>query len=70
MYYFISVIIISMLPSGEPFIERSITGPFITQNDCYTYQTVIQNIVEQTLTSQLLESECKEFKLKGKQANG
>jgi hypothetical protein len=70
MYYFISVIIISMLPSGEPFIERSITGPFITQNDCYTYQTVIQNIVEQTLTSQLLEAECKEFKLKGKQANG
>jgi len=69
MYYFISVIIISMLPSGEPFIERSITGPFITQNDCYTYQTVIQNIVEQTLTSQLLEAECKEFKLKGKQAN-
>jgi hypothetical protein len=70
MYYFISVIMISMLPSGEPFIERSITGPFITQNDCYTYQTVIQNIVEQTLTSQLLEAECKEFKLKGKQANG
>jgi hypothetical protein len=70
MYYFISVIMISMLPSGEPFIERSITGPFMTQNDCYTYQTVIQNIVEQTLTSQLLESECKEFKLKGKQANG
>ena len=59
-----------MLPSGEPFVERSITGPFITQNDCYTYQTVIQNIVEQTLTSQLLEAECKEFKLKGKQANG
>jgi hypothetical protein len=70
MYYFISVIMISMLPSGEPFIERSITGPFMTQNDCYTYQTVIQNIVEQTLTSQLLEAECKEFKLKGKQANG
>ena len=59
-----------MLPSGEPFVERSITGPFITQNDCYTYQTVIQNIVEQTLTSQLLEAECKEFKLNGKQANG
>jgi hypothetical protein len=70
MYYFISVIMISMLPSGEPFIERSITGPFVNQNDCYTYQNVVQNIVEQTLTSQLLEAECKEFKLKGKQANG
>ena len=70
MYYFISVIIISMLPSGEPFIERSITGPFINQNDCYTYQTVIQNIVKQTPTSQMLEAECKELKLKGKQANG
>jgi len=70
MYYFISVIIISMLPSGEPFIERSITGPFITQNDCYTYQTVIQNIVKQTPTSQILEAECEELKLKGKQANG
>jgi len=70
MYYFISVIIISMLPSGEPFVERSITGPFITQNDCYTYQTVIENIVKQTPTSQILEAECKELKLKGKQANG
>jgi len=70
MYYFISVIMISMLPSGEPFIERSITGPFVNQNDCYTYQNVVRNIVEQTLTSQLLEVECKEFKLKGKQANG
>jgi len=59
-----------MLPSGEPFVERSITGPFITQNDCYTYQTVIENIVKQTPTSQILEAECKELKLKGKQANG
>jgi hypothetical protein len=70
MYYFISVIMISMLPSGEPFIERSITGPFVNQNDCYIYQNVVRNIVEQTLTSQLLETECKELKLKGKQANG
>jgi hypothetical protein len=70
MYYFISVIMISMLPSGEPFIERSITGPFVNQNDCYTYQNVVRNIVEQTLISQLLEAECKEFKLKGKKANG
>ena len=70
MYYFISVIIISMLPSGEPFIERSITGPFINQNDCYTYQNAVQNIVKQTSTSQILEAECKELKLKGKQANG
>ena len=70
MYYFISVIMISMLLSGEPFIERSITGPFINQNDCYTYQNLVQNIVEQTPTSQILESECKKLRLKGKQANG
>ena len=59
-----------MLPSGEPFIERSITGPFLNQNDCKTYQTIIQNIVKQTPTSQILEAECEELKLKGKQANG
>ena len=70
MYYFISVIMISMLPSGEPFTVQAVTGPFMTQNGCYTYQTVIQNIVKQTLTSQILEAECKELKLKGKQANG
>jgi hypothetical protein len=70
MYYFISIIIITMLPSGEPFIERSITGPFINQNDCYAYQNVIQNIVKQTLTSQMLEAKCKELKLKEKQTNG
>jgi hypothetical protein len=27
MYYFISIIMLSMLPSGEPVLERSITGP-------------------------------------------
>jgi hypothetical protein len=70
MYYFISVVLISILPSGEPFTVRAVTGPFITEYDCYNYQTVIQNIVKQTPTSQMLEAECKELKLKGKQANG
>ena len=70
MYYFISVVLISILPSGEPFTVRAVTGPFITEYDCYNYQTVIQNIVKQTPTSRILKAECKKLKLKGKQANG
>ena len=70
MYYFISVVLISILPSGEPFTVRAVTGPFITEYDCYNYQIVYKNIVKQTPTSQILEAECKELKLKGKQANG
>ena len=70
MYYFISVVLISILPSGEPFTVQAVTGPFITEYDCYNYQTVIQNIVKQTPTSRILKAECKKLKLKGKQANG
>lgn len=59
MYYFISVIIISMLPTGEPVIERSITGPFPSQSDCVLYNNLIENIANQTPTSHIIEAECK-----------
>lgn len=65
MYYFISVIIISILPTGEPIIERSITGPFPSKSDCNLYSNVIDNITKQTPTAFMIESECKE-KEKGK----
>jgi hypothetical protein len=59
MYYFISVIIISILPTGEPVIERSVTGPFPSQGDCSLYTKVIEDIVKQIPTSQIIEAECK-----------
>lgn len=65
MYYFISVIMLSMLPTGEPLIERSVTGPFPSKNDCILYSNLINNISKQTPTSHVIESECKE-KEKGK----
>ena len=65
MYYFISVIMLSMLPTGEPVIERSITGPFPSKSDCILYNNLIENIANQTPTSYIIEAECKE-KEKGK----
>ena len=65
MYYFISVIMISMLPTGEPVIERSITGPFANQSDCILYNNLIENITNQTPTSYIIEAECKK-EVKGK----
>ena len=70
MYYFISVVLISILPSGEPFTVRAVTGPFITEDDCYKHQIVYKNVIKKTPTSQILKAECKKLKLKGKQANG
>ena len=60
MYYFISVIIISILPTGEPVIERSVTGPFPSKGDCALYSSLIDNITKQTPTAHIIESECKE----------
>jgi len=65
MYYFISVIVISMLSTGEPVIERSITGPFLSKSDCISYNNLIENITNQIPTSYIIEAECKE-KEKGK----
>jgi hypothetical protein len=65
MYYFISVIMLTMLPTGEPVIERSITGPFVNREDCMLYSNMINNIAKQAITSNIIESECRK-KEKGK----
>ena len=48
-----------MLPTGEPIIERSVTGPFLEKKHCIVYEDLIKNISEQTPTSHILESECR-----------
>ena len=65
MYYFFSIIVLSMLPTGEPIIERSVTGPFLEKKHCIAYEELIKGISEQTPTSRILESECRK-KGKGK----
>ncbi len=65
MYYFFSIIVLSMLPTGEPIIERSVTGPFLEKKHCIAYKDLIKNIAQQTPTSRILESECSK-KGKGK----
>ena len=67
MYYFFSVIVLSMLPTGEPLIEQSVTGPFLQKEHCVAYENLIKDISEQTPTSNILESECRK-KGKGKAA--
>jgi len=59
MYYFISVIIISMIPSGEPIKEHSVTGPFPDIVNCMNYANVINQIAIEAKTK-ILRSECKE----------
>jgi hypothetical protein len=59
MYYFIAVIMISMLPSGEPIKEHSVTGPFPDIVNCMNYANVINQITIKANT-QILQSECKE----------
>ena len=54
-----------MLPTGEPIIERSVTGPFLEKKHCIAYEELIKGISEQTPTSRILESECSK-KGKGK----
>ena len=65
MYYFISVIVLSMLPSGEPVLERSITGPFQNEIDCIIYQNTIQQIANETASTQMIQAECR-LNTKGK----
>jgi len=54
-----------MFPTGEPVIERSITGPFLSKSDCILYNNLIENITNQTPTSYIIEAECKK-EAKGK----
>lgn len=48
-----------MLPSGEPVLERSITGPFQNEIDCIMYQNAIQQIANETASTQMIEAECR-----------
>jgi hypothetical protein len=50
---------LSMLPSGEPVLERSITGPFQNEIDCIMYQNTIQQIANKTESTQMIEAECR-----------
>jgi len=59
MFYYISVIIITLLPTGEPIKERSVTGPFPDIVNCMNYANVINQIIIEANTK-ILQSECKE----------
>jgi len=59
MFYYISVIVITLLPTGEPIKEHSVTGPFPDIINCMNYANVIKQIAIEANT-QILQSECKE----------
>jgi len=59
MYYYISIIIIAILPTGEPIKEHSVTGPFPDIVNCMNYANVINQITIEANT-EILQSECKE----------
>ena len=59
MFYYISVIIITLLPTGESIKEHSVTGPFPDIVNCMNYANVINQITIEANT-QILQSECKE----------
>lgn len=59
MFYFISVIIVTLLPTGKPIKEHSVTGPFPDIVNCMNYANVINQIAIEANT-QILRSECKE----------
>ena len=56
-----------MLPTGEPLIEQSVTGPFLEKQHCIAYEELIKSISQQTPTSHILEAECRK-EAKGKAA--
>ena len=59
MFYYISVIVITLLPTGEPIKEHSVTGPFPDIINCMNYANVIKQITIEANT-QILQSECTE----------
>ena len=59
MFYYISVIIITMLPTGEPIKEHSVTGPFPDIVNCMNYANIINQIAIEANT-EISQSECKE----------
>jgi hypothetical protein len=63
MFYYISVIVITLLPTGEPIKEHSVTGPFPDIVNCMNYANAINQIAIEANT-RISKSECKE-KVKG-----
>ena len=60
MYYYLSIIVISLLPTGAPVIEQSMTGPFITINNCLLYEKNINIIITNSPPPvEILSSECR-----------
>ena len=59
MFYYISVIVITLLPTGEPIKEHSVTGPFPDIVNCMNYAKAINQIAIEAKTK-ILRSECKE----------
>jgi hypothetical protein len=59
MYYYLSIIVIALLPTGAPLIERAITGPFITLDTCLLHEKNINIIVTSSPPPiEILSSEC------------
>ena len=59
MFYYISVIIVTLLPTAKPIKEHSVTGPFPDIVNCMNYANVINQIAIEAKTK-ILRSECKE----------
>jgi hypothetical protein len=54
MFYYISVIVITLLPTGEPIKEHSVTGPFPDIVNCMNYANVINQITIDRLMEKIL----------------
>jgi len=59
MFYYISVIIVTLLPTGKPIKEHAVTGPFPDIVNCMNYANVINQVTIEAKTK-ILRSECKE----------
>tara|TARA_B110000211_G_C13848378_1_gene451091 strand:- start:418 stop:624 length:207 start_codon:yes stop_codon:yes gene_type:complete len=60
MYYYLSIIVIALIPTGSPVIEQSMTGPFITLANCLLYEKNINIIIDNSPPPlEILSSECR-----------
>jgi|TARA_R100000315_G_C5206926_1_gene122398 hypothetical protein len=59
MYYYLSIIALALLPSGEPLLESAVTGPFIEMKHCSDYKEFIEQVAEKSPMSEIIKSECK-----------
>ena len=60
MYYYLSIIVIALLPTGAPVIEQSMSGPFITLDNCLLYEKNISIIIDSSPPPvKILSSECR-----------